>query len=232
MPYITEGWDGVRMHRQCRERPLTSFARCPRSENWLLADLGEERAGTATSLQAQNRWAKAKGRRLQRLAQASGHTWKQHTNAWSNTGEALSRKVDRKRAVWPHLFIVPMSSACVRNDEFCSLEELDPLVLTSAEQHDLQHHFVTFLHADSHFLKAVQNCLLALQIDWNSIRPGQTMSHTAILNVWSVKTSEFNKNTFQIVSPMKQLLKLLIINWNAAVDATVNFVWKGFYYLK
>jgi hypothetical protein len=42
-------------------------------------------------------------------------------------------------------------------------------------------------------------------------------------DVFYLKTSEFNKNTFQIVSPMKQLLKLLIINWNAAVDATVNF---------
>jgi uncharacterized protein YueI len=31
-------------------------------------------------------------------------------------------------------------------------------------------------------------------------------------DVFYLKTSEFNKNTFQIVSPMKQLLKLLIIN--------------------
>ena len=42
-------------------------------------------------------------------------------------------------------------------------------------------------------------------------------------DVFYLKTSEFYKNTFQIVSPMKQLSKLLIINWNAAVDATVNF---------
>jgi hypothetical protein len=42
-------------------------------------------------------------------------------------------------------------------------------------------------------------------------------------DVFYLKTSEFNKNTFQIVSSMKQLSKLLIINWNAAVDATVNF---------
>jgi hypothetical protein len=31
-------------------------------------------------------------------------------------------------------------------------------------------------------------------------------------DVFYLKTSEFNKNTFQIVSPMKQLSKLLIIN--------------------